>query len=97
MKTLYYLMGTIVLSVFVLGIDFLHAANQNAEVVAAEEDAVLVSASSAPAAPVMLEGQTPNSAPVAVEPVNNTKAAADDNANNAGVVVIEEEAEEVDD
>ncbi len=97
MKTLYYLMGAVVLSVFVLGIDFLHAANQNADAVAVEEDAVLVPVSSAPAAPVMLEGQTPNSAPVAVEPVNNTKAAADDNANNAGVVVIEEEAEEVDD
>ncbi len=96
MKALYYLMGAVVLSVFVLGIDFLHAANQNADVVAVEEDAVLVPSSSAPAAPVMLEGQTPNSAPVAVEPVNDAKA-ADNNANDAGVVVIEEEAEEVDD
>lgn len=93
MKGLYYLMGAVALSVFVLGVDFIYAGGQP-DAVAVEEDVVAVPVQSQPAAPVTLEGQTPNSAPVVVEPLNDAKAAAD---NNADVVVIEEETEEVDD
>lgn len=100
MRGLYYLMGAVALAVFVLGIDLIYAGGQP-DTVAVEEEAVLIPASPAPAAPVMLEGQTPNSAPVAVEPVTNAKAAADNKAggkaDDVGVVVIEEETEEVDD
>jgi hypothetical protein len=93
MRGLYYLMGAVALSVFVLGIDFIYAGNQP-DTVTVEEDAVLIPAAAQPAAPVTLEGQTPNSAPVTVAPVNDANTATD---NNADVVVIEEEAEEVDD
>lgn len=93
MRGLYYLMGAIALSVFVLGVDFIYAGGQP-DAVAVEEDVVAVPVPSQPAAPVTLEGQTPNSAPVVVEPVNDANTATD---NNADIVVIEEEAEEVGD
>lgn len=85
MKELYYLMGAVVVSVFVLGIDFLYAEN-NSETVTVEEDAVVIPVQEVSGDATMLEGQTPTSAQVEVEPADE----ATEPENNADFIAVEE-------